>query len=77
MLEAAKEGLITLAVAVAATLMMVTPFTRALLERSPLQLALVCSALAFLVGCYRGLRLLEIRRFRHAARALPRSEGPI
>ncbi len=73
----AKEGLITLAVAVVATLMMVTPFARALVERSPLQLALVCTALAFLVGSYRGLRLLEIRRFRRAARALPHSEGPI
>ncbi len=76
-LEAAKEGLITLAVAVVATLMMVTPFARALVERSPLQLALVCTALAFLVGSYGGLRLLEIRRFRRAARALPHSEGPI
>lgn len=64
---AAVEAVTTLAVALLATLLLLSPLIRQLAETVPVPLALTCSVWAFVAGTYRGLRLLELRRFRRLA----------
>ncbi len=62
------EALVTLAVAVLVTLLIIAPFTRLLAETAPLAFALACTIWAGLAGGYRGLRLVELIRFSPLAR---------
>ncbi len=66
--DAIKEALVTLAVAVLVTLLIVAPFTRLVAEAAPIAFALACTIWAGLAGGYRGLRLVELMRFWPAAR---------
>jgi hypothetical protein len=72
---------LTLLVATLVTVVLVSPWVRALAEAAPLTLALACAAWIFVVGSYKGLRLTEVARFRSAARrqsveVSPRVEVP-
>src|SRR3954454_14391320 len=66
-LSAALTGwLVTIAVAVAVSLVLGLPGGRAARETPPLQLGAILTALCILVGRYRGLRVSEFLRFRAA-----------
>lgn len=66
-LSAALTGwLVTIAVAVAVSLVLVLPGVRAASETHPLQLGAILTGLCILVGRYRGLRVSEFLRFRAA-----------
>src|SRR3954453_6687308 len=66
-LSAALTGwLVTIAVAVAVSLVLVLPGVRAASETHPLQLGAILTGLCILVGRYRGLRVSEFMRFRAA-----------
>ncbi len=64
---AAVDAALTLLVATLVTVVLVSPWIRALAETAPLALALASAAWIFVAGSYKGLRLTELRRFRSAA----------
>ena len=65
--DALRQAVLTLAVAAAVALVVVTPLVRLLADNVPVELAVVCTVAACVVGTYRGLRVNELLRFRHAA----------
>ncbi len=67
---AVKTAAWTLLVAVATSPFLVTGPVRLLAEQQPLALAVLGAGLSILVGRYRGLRLVELTRFRLAAQQL-------
>ncbi len=64
---AAADAGLTLLVATLMTVVLVAPWVRALAENAPLALALACAMWIFAAGSYKGLRLVELRRFRAVA----------
>jgi hypothetical protein len=67
-LSAALTGwLVTIAVAVGVSLLLVLPAVRTAIETHPLELGAVLTGVCILVGRYRGLRVSELVRFRAAA----------
>ncbi len=66
---ALKDGAGTLAIAAVVTVLMLSPVVRMLAESAPLALALAGLLCAGLAGSYRGLRLVELARFRAVAQA--------
>jgi hypothetical protein len=64
---AALDAGLTLLVAALVTVILVSPWVRALAETAPLALALASAAWIFVVGSYKGLRLTEVGRFRPVA----------
>ena len=66
-LRSAMVGsVVTIAVAIAVSLVLVLPGVRAASEAHPLQLGAVLTGVCILVGRYRGLRVSELVRFRTA-----------
>ena len=59
---------LTLAVSLILVLIMLAPIVRYLADAIPLPLALICVVWLWLLGTYRGLRLVEVVRFRLASR---------
>ncbi len=57
----------TLAVAVLVAVIMLAPMVRLLADTVPIQLAVVSTVWACIIGTYRGLRVNELLRFRGPA----------
>jgi len=65
---------VTLAVALLVTALLLSPPIRALAEHVPVAFAVACTVWIWVAGSYRGLRMVEVARFRPAATAAHSAE---
>lgn len=66
--SALSGAVVTIGVAVVLALVLLTPLARYVADRVPLELAIACAVWTLVAGMYRGLRLVELLRFRRASR---------